>query len=405
MVVSFIVIFYKNLSDNFNYHVLRKLKLLTKGFEVEMYTGTYNGEIFGLSDKISADLENFEREPDTRNVEYITSPTKNYKESVCKLIRPRVQLREYLKLHNYTIIPGSTLSLGDTKQFFRSYPNNPYHDFIEKTYGTNVVTASIHINLGIEDPEVLMRVCRVVRMETSLYLALSASSPFLDNQVTGDHSTRWTRFPKTHNSVPLFSNHQHYIDWIEEQIKKKTMQNVRHLWTSVRPNGNKRPYELNRLELRVCDLISDPLDMLALTALLEARVLQIIETPEIDSLSGHFSSDDRISMANKNDDLAAKNSLDAILYNWETNEEILAKNWILKLYQKVLPFAEKYGFFDFIKPIPDLIKKGSVAKQWLDLHQKGTSIQDILKDAIQTNINREQEIMKMICCDSYNNIN
>ena len=375
--------------------------MLTKGFEVEMYTGTYDGDIFGLSDKISADLEYFEREPDTRNVEYITSPTQNYREAVCKLIRPRFQLREYLKMHNYTIIPGSTLSLGDTNKFFRSFPNNPYHDFIEKTYGTNVVTASVHINLGIEDPEVLMRACRVIRMESALYLAMSASSPFLDNEVTGYHSTRWTRFPKTHSFVPLFSSHQHYIDWVQEQIEKKTMQNVRHLWTSVRPNGPRRPHELNRLELRICDLISDPIEMLTLTALLEARILQIIEMAKIDPLLGSLSADECIRIANNNDDLAAKDSLDASLFHWETGKEIYAKDWILELYEAVSPLAKQHGFQEFLGLLPDLLNRGSIAKQWLDLHEKGVSIRDILKKAIETNIGREKEIVAMVRCDEY----
>lgn len=60
----------------------------------------------------------------------------------------------------------------------RSDPGNPYHDYIEQTYGTKVVTASIHINIGISDMETLMRACRLVRVEAPLILALTASSPF-----------------------------------------------------------------------------------------------------------------------------------------------------------------------------------------------------------------------------------
>jgi len=72
--------------------------------------------------------------------------------------------------------------------------HNPYHDYIEQTYGTAVVTASVHINIGISDPEVLMRACRL--MGAPLYLALSASSPFLDGYTSGYHSTRWDSSPK-----------------------------------------------------------------------------------------------------------------------------------------------------------------------------------------------------------------
>lgn len=88
--------------------------LLSKGFEIEMYTGTPSGDVVGLSDKIVANLEgNFAKEPDSRNVEYITSPSTQYERQLCELLRPRRKIREYLqRLGNYTFIPGSTLSLG-----------------------------------------------------------------------------------------------------------------------------------------------------------------------------------------------------------------------------------------------------------------------------------------------------
>ena len=177
--------------------------LLSKGFEVEMYTGTPQGDIVGLSDKIVTALDGFVREPDSRNVEYTTAPLCRYERLLCDLVRPRVRLREYLKrLGDYTLIPGSTLALGGSDRFYRSDPKNPYHAYIENTYGTSVVTASIHINIGISDPELLMRACRLVRVEAPLYLALSASSPFIDGRATGYHSTRWGLFPKTPAHVP-----------------------------------------------------------------------------------------------------------------------------------------------------------------------------------------------------------
>ncbi|MEM0979906.1 MAG: glutamate--cysteine ligase, partial [Cyanobacteria bacterium P01_H01_bin.58] len=241
---------------------------LSKGFEVEVYTGTTSGDIVGFSDRIVANLNGFVREPDTRNVEYTTAPLWRYEQLLCELVRPRQTLRQYLKtLGMYTLIPGSTLSLGDSSHFYRSDPQNPYHAYIEDTYHTDVVTASIHINVGIADPDVLMRACRLVRLEAPLYLALTASSPFLDGAVTGYHSTRWQMFPATPPDVPLFESHQHHIDWVETQLAEGSMRNVRHLWSSVRPNGDRRPYCLNRLELRICDLVINPLHLLAVSAL------------------------------------------------------------------------------------------------------------------------------------------
>ena len=61
---------------------------LYKGFEVELFTGSLNSHI-GVSAAIEKDFSNFVKEPDNRNVEYITKPEKNYELLYEKLITPR----------------------------------------------------------------------------------------------------------------------------------------------------------------------------------------------------------------------------------------------------------------------------------------------------------------------------
>lgn len=380
--------------------------ILSKGFEIEMYTGTPQGEIVGLSDKIISDLDGFMREPDSRNVEYITQPSTSYENLLCALLGPRRKLRNYLqKLDNYTLIPGSTLSLpgrdasGDMSQrFFRSDPTNPYHDYIEQTYGTKVVTASVHINIGISDPEVLMRACRVIRMEAPLFLAMSASSPFLDGKTTGYHSTRWGLFPQTPDYVPLFTSHAHHIQWVNEQLEAGKMQNVRHLWVSVRPNGDRRPYDLNRLELRICDLVTDPIALLAMTALLEARLIQIIDNPSIDPLTqSPFSPEELITLTMKNEMAAATDSLDARLQRWQDGNSILARDWIRELDQEIWGIAKQHGFSCFLAPLQNILQTGNEAQQWLQLHKIGVDIQRVIAQAILTTQERETELESKLC--------
>lgn len=373
--------------------------LLSKGFEVEIYTSTPEGNIIGLSDRIVRDLDGFVREPDSRNVEYTTAPFCNYDRLLCALLKPRRQLRQYLKqLGDYTLIPGSTLSTGGSDHFERSDPGNPYHTYIEQTYGTKVVTASIHINIGISDHEQLIRACRLVRVEAPLYLALSASSPFLDEQATGYHSTRWSVFPQTPSYVPLFESHAHFIRWTEQQISLGTMQNVRHLWSSVRPNGNNRPYNLNRLELRICDLVTNPINLLAISALLEARITQLLADPKLDPLVlSDFRSEELITLTQANERSVAKHSLDAELKHWKDGRPILAKDWITELYEEVLPIAKEKGFSCFLSPIKKILREGNSAQQWLQEYEKGLDVRSIMKQAIQTIDHEELDLEHKLC--------
>jgi predicted glutamate--cysteine ligase len=380
--------------------------LLSKGFEIEVYTGTPEGEIVGLSNRIVRDLEGFVREPDSRNVEYTTAPICCYDRLLCALVKPRQRLRSYLKsLGNYTIIPGSTLSLGQSDRFWRSDPNNPYHDYIEQTYGTKVVTASVHINIGISSPELLMQALRLVRVEAPLYLALSASSPFLDGLPTGYHSTRWGVFPKTPSHVPLFESHAHFITWTEEQLKKGTMQNVRHLWLSVRANGDHRPYNLNRLELRICDLIIDPIALLAVTALLEARLTQLLNDPHLDPLElsqlpAATRSEDLIAITDTNEQLVSRQSLDAQLQHWQDGRKIKARDWIEEIYHQVLPVAKERGFSCFLLPIKKILREGNTAWQWLKLYDTNPDVRSIIRQSIQSVEEQEQELEDKLCSSS-----
>lgn len=373
---------------------------LSKGVEVEMYTGTPQGKIVGLSNRITHDLNGFVREPDNRNVEYTTAPLCCYDRLLCSLIRPRQILRHYLQqIGHYTLIPGSTLSLGDSHHFYRSDPQNPYHDYIENTYGTKVVTASVHINIGINDPDTLMRACRLVRVEAPLYLALSASSPFLDGQVTGYHSTRWSIFPQTPTHVPLFENHPHFIRWTEEQLALKTMQNVRHLWLSVRPNGDNRPYNLNRLELRICDLIADPIALLSVIALLEARLLQMLADPALDPLTqSQLSPQQLLEVTHENEMAVAKESLAANLHHWQDGRSLTVTEWIEQLSQAVWPWAKQGGFSCFLSPVRKILQEGNLAQQWLHKYHSGQSISTIVAAEIEA-LARQETILEDKLCD------
>ncbi len=377
--------------------------LLSKGFEVEIYTSTPTGDVVGFSDRIVANLNGFVREPDTRNVEYITPPFHKYEPLLMALVEPRQRLRSYLRsLGDYTLMPGSTLALGGADRFYRSDPLNPYHTYIEQTYGTDVVTASIHINVGIPDLELLIAACRLIRLEAPLYLALSAASPFVNGKATGSHSSRWKMFPKTPKLVPLFRNHRHFVEWTEQQLQLGTMQNVRHLWSSVRPNGDNRPYNLNRLELRISDLVIDPVALLAMTALLEMRLNQFLEAgigSTLDPLAPNaskFTPSELEAIADQNEIAAAVNSLDAVLIHWQTGAEITAREWISSQYEELRSRAKDMGVWCFLSPLQKIVDQGNEAQRWLAAYHNGLSPRQIMTNAIASAEQMDKELAEAL---------
>ncbi len=361
------------------------LPLLLKGFEVEMYTGRADGTVVGCSAEAAAALAGFMTEPDHRNLEYVTPPEASYATQLELLLEPRRRLRRWLQPRQLTLLPGSTLSLGDSSRFERSDPSNPYHDYIETTYGTRVVTASVHINLGLTAMDSLFAGLRLLRCEASLLLALSASSPFLDGVATGAHSQRWLQFPITPPQVPLFRDHAHYIHWMEQQLATGAMRNVRHLWASVRPNGDDRPHGLNRLEIRICDLIDDPLLLLAVTAFTELRLQQLLRDPHgQDPLAAsRLDAGELEAIADANDRAVARSSLEAQLVHWRTGQTVEARAWIAAELETMAPLAADLGLERWLAPLHDLLATGNQAMRWLAREQRGESIGAIIgSDAV-----------------------
>ena len=370
---------------------------LTKGIEEEVYTGTWEGDVVGLSHRVAAALPGFTTEPDARNVEFTTDPYRDYEVLLSRLMTKRCQLRKYLReIGEYTLIPGSTIPLGDTREFHISDPKNPYYVFIRDTYGTNVVTASHHVNVGIEDPETLFRAYRVLRAEASMFLALTAASPFLAGQVTGFHSSRWGLFPKTPRSVPFFANHEEFVAFVEARLADGVMYNPRHLWIAARPNGMASPYNLNRLELRICERTSCPRLLLAVTAFLESRVWQVIEDAGIDPLR-RATSEELESMAGANEAAVSRESLDATVTDWSTGRALRARDWVLERFAAQEATAKEHGLTQFLGPVAETAEEGNQAQRWLALVDKGWTPRRVIVDAVAESAEIDKGMMGAEC--------
>ena len=365
---------------------------LYKGFEVELFTGSLNSHV-GVSADIEKDFSNFVKEPDNRNVEYITTPEKNYKFLHEQLLTPRKNLRHWLKNKGLTIIPSSTLCFEHDIKFQRSDIYNVYHQFIQDNYGISIATSSVHINIGIDDLDKLFAAIRLIRSEAALYLSISASSPFLNNKITENHSQRWIQFPKTPSKVPFFVNHYSYIDWIEKNIASKNMQNIRHFWSSIRPNGPQRPVILDRLELRICDFVHDINLLLGITAMLELRILYLFENiNSLDPLTASiFSLEELSEICDQNEINAAKDSLNSELVHWQDGKKVVCREWIQNLLSDLSSTAEKFNMKHLLKPIYTVLEEGNQSMKWINQYEKGLSIEQIMKISIEDMIRSEDE--------------
>lgn len=373
-------------------------KLLKKGCEIEHYIGNkLTGQYMPIAQEIAKLNTRFTTEPEARNIEYITEPTTDYYSLYKQLVEGRVELRETLKQYDkdLTIIPGSSLSTTFDKQFTRSKPDNQYHQHIEDRHNISILTASIHYNVDLSEytADEIIRLNNLIRTEASLILALSASSPFYDGHITGALSSRWLDFPPVPDYIPFFNNHNSYTRWCERMVEEKYMYNHRHLWTSVRPNGDDKPYKLNRLEIRISDVTTHWDMALAIMAWCELRIQYFLQHPELIVNPNEI---ELIELVNTNEFNIAHNGLGGHFSDWLYEEECLAYNAIDKRIQDMSVLIKELNVEEHIKTIERCLAEGNEANKKLALYHDGHHIPDIMLEWIQEMEDADQKAMQAI---------
>jgi predicted glutamate--cysteine ligase len=104
-----------------------------------------------------------------------------------------------------------------------------------------------------------------------------------------------------------------------------------------------------------------------------------------------------LEITDENEQLAAKHSLDATLTHWRTGQAIAAKDWINDIYDEVYPFAKAAGFACFLSPLKKLLREGNQAQQWINAHEQGQSIEQIMQQAIAEAAQLDQELAQYLC--------
>lgn len=374
--------------------------LLTKGLEIEQYTGLKNGQVLPLSALISQSLKDFTIEPDQRNIEFVTSITKSYDELLASAIGQRWKLRDFLTKQNpeWTVVPSSILALPFEKEFIFSKPEDPYHQHISKTHGLSIITTSIHYNLGLDNPEEIIRIANLLRLEGPLTLALSAASPFYDGQFTGNQSERWLSFPAVPRFIPFFSSHQHFIDWTHEQLKTGEMFNIRHFWAPVRPNGSARPEKIDRLEIRIADINTKWKTIMAITAWLELRTLYFLhKQPDLKVDSNDFT---LIDLTEENEKLAAIQGLSGHFSDWINENEDTCHKSIENRLPELYDLADELGLKEIMKPhfetIEDILTHGNEAQQKIAEYDEGMSVEEVMENWVQESLDEDIQVLNSI---------
>ena len=128
-------------------------------------------------------------------------------------------------------------------------------------------------------------------------------------------------------------------------------------------------------------MITDPAELLAITALLELRLLELRDNPHrLDPLvTSQLSAAELAELADSNDAAAARSSLEATLSHWRDGSAVSCRAWIADVLEQVSPRAEALGLSARLRPLTRLLESGNQAMRWTAAIEQGCSIGDLLQ--------------------------
>jgi glutamate---cysteine ligase / carboxylate-amine ligase len=233
-------------------------------------------------------------------------------------------------------------------------------------------TFGLHVHVGIEGADRAIAVHDGLRNFLPELLALSASSPFVENVNSGLHSARtevFTRmFPRC--GIPdAYGNWQGWHDYVAFLYQTGSVTEHTQIWWSVRPH-----LAYPTVEIRIADGQPDLAEAQSLAALgyaLAARIARAHDEGESIPVWPHR-------LLEENMWRAIRYGLAGELLDLERGESIPARRRIEQLLEWVAPVAEEIGATPFLA-VPDQ----NAAERQIARFEEGADLREIYAEQVR----------------------
>ena len=108
---------------------------------------------------------------------------------------------------------------------------------------------------------------------------------------------------------------------------------------------------------------------------------QSLEDPGLDPLTVR-DEQELLAICAENERRASESSLDAVVTDWRTGEDVPMREWVEACWRGCEPTAAAHGFAEFLAPIGAILAEGNLAQQWSAQVAAGRSPREVLQKAI-----------------------
>jgi carboxylate-amine ligase len=224
----------------------------------------------------------------------------------------------------------------------------------------------LHVHVAINGPDRAIAVCNMLRNFLPELLAVSASSPFVENVNTGLHSARtqiFTRmFPRcgVPDSYEKWDGFERYVRFLYET---RSITEHTQIWWSVRPH-----LAFPTVEIRICDAQPDLAEARSLAALCYALTVRIARALDEREPMRDFAR----RLIEENLWRAIRYGLSGELIDLATGDVRPARAHLERLIEWVLPVAGELGCASYLA-----IPAANAAERQIARHEEGASLEEI----------------------------
>jgi carboxylate-amine ligase len=305
-------------------------------------------------------------------VEIRTGRCETFAEVVARIPERRVQLRALADRLGVSLgatgthpwSPWQEQRIIDTPHYRRNDEILQYVVWRNNSFG-------MHVHVAINGADRAVRVADGLRAYLPELLAVSASSPFVENTNTGLHSARtqiFTRFFPRCGVPDAYGSWAAFEDYVRFLYDTGSIDEHTQMWWSVRPH-----LAFPTVEIRVCDsqpLQEEAISLAALGYSVTARIARAVDEGEPVLLPEHR-------VIEENFWRAIRFGLSGEMIDLRTARVRSTRGAIEELIEWVLPVAQELGTAEYLT-----VPAANAAERQRERYEDGASLEEIYAEQV-----------------------
>lgn len=311
---------------------------------------------------------------DSAVIEAGTPVCADIKEARDQLLRLRQRILELGHTHGFKVAAAGTHPFSHWEQ--RAEPMPRYRMLVEdaQMIARRMLAFGLHVHIGVEDRELAVDVMNTMRYLLPHILCLSTSSPLWQGRNTGLNSYRSVlldALPRT--GIPThFSSYQEYRSFVDILVRTNSIPHAGRIYYDIQPH-----HRFPTLLIRICDMVPNYRDTLAITALIQASVAWMVDLCQRNMAFRLYER----TLVNENKWRAVRYGLQGNLIDFGLEQEVPVVDLIRELLERVMPMAERLGAQDEIEHVHTMLQRGSSAHQQVAVWKNAGGEQADCRDA------------------------